>query len=369
MPFARSAKLDARGACNVGLLQQRIGHLHAVQGRVREAGEQVKRAFDGRAGDAWNLRQRVQHEAPARGIGSHHLLDAVLRSVERGNACGHAKRGRGGDAVRLQFHRQLDDRLRRGQPAQAPTGHGIRLAEAVDRDCALGHAWLGGQGIVHRAIEQEIFIDLIADDVEIGCVRDLDDRIHLAARQHAAGGVARAVDHDGFGLGRQVLAQNLFCHQEVFIAGQADVHGDRAIQAHDRVVADPGRFQDHDLIAGIDQRGDGEVERPFAAGGDDDLAGADLDAVFTFQLRGDSLQQFGLALRGWVVGVAGVHGLDRGVNDVLRRLEVRVAAGQGNDIAALRLERARFVGNGDRGRRGNAAQQVRQVIHVFLRYS
>jgi hypothetical protein len=112
--------------------------------RCGEAREDVERALHRRAFDAGNLLHRVEHHAP-RVVDGNHLANALLRASERGDAGGHREAGGGLRAVRLIDARQLDDRLWAGQPAQAPAGHCIGLAEAVDDDRAFGHARLCGQ--------------------------------------------------------------------------------------------------------------------------------------------------------------------------------------------------------------------------------
>ena len=91
-----------------------------------------------------------------------------------------------------------------------------------------------------------------------------------------------------------------------------------------RLVGDPRRVEQDDLVALVDQRLEGLVQRLLAAGGDDHLVGVGVDAVAA-ELRRDRRLEFGDPVRGGVPRVSGVEGLLAGLDDVRRGVEVGLA--------------------------------------------
>ena len=114
-----------------------------------------------------------------------------------------------------------------------------------------------------------------------------------------------------------------------------DVDGDAAQGGGDQRVAGPvGRRDDH-LVAGLEGRREGVVDRLLGAVGDDDLVLVDVEAVVACELAPDraaagagarDLGVFGLAALGCVAG---------GLDDVRRRVEVGFADRERQDVVTL----------------------------------
>src|SRR5213592_4709998 len=90
----------------------------------------------------------------------------------------------------------------------------------------------------------------------------------------------------------------------------------------------------------------------FAAAAHDDLRGFVGQAVLAFEFVGNRLAQFGNAAARGVFGEPFVERLDRGVFDVLRRVEIRLARAETDDVLALGLHLLGLGVDGQSQRRG-----------------
>src|SRR4029079_4382976 len=102
-----------------------------------------------------------------------------------------------------------------------------------------------------------------------------------------------------------------------------DLHRDTAGQPDRLRVRGPVRRRDDDLVARVEDRGEGLVDRLLAAVGHQDLGRVDLVAGVAQRLRGDGGLQLGEAAGRRVAVVLRVRaGLDGGLDDVVRGREV-----------------------------------------------
>ena len=145
---------------------------------------------------------------------------------------------------------------------------------------------------------------------------------------------------------------------------QSDEHRRAAGQHHDVGIAHPvGRRDDH-LVAGIDGGHQRVEQHLLAAGADRDLRGLVVQPVLALELGADRLLELGNAVdRRCTWSCRRLDRLDRGVLDVVRRVEVRLARRQPDDVAALGLQRHGLVGNGDGGGRLDAVERVGDETH------
>jgi hypothetical protein len=67
-------------------------------------------------------------------------------------------------------------------------------------------------------------------------------------------------------------------------------------------------------------------------------------------------------------GAPALDRLDRGLLDVVRRVEIRLAGAEADHVAARLFERARLVGHRDGGRRLDARHGLGQEGHRILRF-
>src|SRR6202012_2988141 len=107
------------------------------------------------------------------------------------------------------------------------------------------------------------------------------------------------------------------------------------------------------------------VEHLLAAGTDDDLRGLVVELVLALELARHRGLEFGNAVHGGVFRrLAVADRLDRGFLDIVGRVEIGLAGAQTDDVATGRFERARFIRNGDGGRRLDAHYLVREKGHL-----
>ena len=80
-------------------------------------------------------------------------------------------------------------------------------------------------------------------------------------------------------------------------------------------------------------------------------------------LAADCLLELGQAVDRGVFGLAAPDRRDRRLLDVVGRVEIGLAGGQADDVAAFGFERHRLVGNGNGGRGLDAIERVRNKAH------
>ena len=102
-----------------------------------------------------------------------------------------------------------------------------------------------------------------------------------------------------------------------------------------------------DVVRLVAQR---EVQRGLAAGRDDDFFRRVRRAVRVLKVLGNGLPQFDDAGRAGVLGEPLLDGLDRRPLDDLRRVEVRLARGEADDVDPLAPQLAGAVVHADRHR-------------------
>ena len=242
--------------------------------------------------------------------------------------------------MRLEVARRLDDVVGADHPAHAPPRHGVGLRDAVD-----DHAGVGDLGHEHghrrelRIAVHQVLVDLVGDDPDAVLGGPATDRGHLVRRVDRARGIGRRDEDEQLGARRARGLELL--HRRAVAAGLVRVDDDgRAACELDRLgVRRPVRRREDRLVAGIQERGEGVVERLLAAVGDEHLARLDVVPAVAQRLGGDGLAELGQARGGGVAVPAGVAaGGDRGLDDVVRRGEVGLAGAEADDGAAGCLE-------------------------------
>ena len=186
-------------------------------------------------------------------------------------------------------------------------------------------------------------------------LRERGDALQLFEAQHAAGGIARRVEHDGAGLRRHPCRHCLRVDPEAVFFAAGHIDRQRAGQADAGVVSHPGRGRDQHLITGV-EAGLGDVENAFLdADGDHHIVNPDCETVVARKLGGDrcaQLRQAG-AHRIDDVGAVLVHGRLAGRLDVGRCVEIRCAGGQADHRLAGRTQLLDAVGHREGGRGRN----------------
>jgi hypothetical protein len=108
------------------------------------------------------------------------------------------------------------------------------------------------------------------------------------------------------------------------------------------------------------------IDALLGAAGHQHLVGLVLDLVVAAELLADGLAQLEDALDGRVLGAPGADGLDRRGLDVLRRIEIRLAGAEADDVAAGALEFLGLGGHGQGRRRLDAGDPLGEAkVHAI----
>ncbi len=94
---------------------------------------------------------------------------------------------------------------------------------------------------------------------------------NLRAVARAAGGIARQIQHEQFAARLPRGAERFGGEREVVLGERRHGHGHAMRERDARMIADVARLVKHHLVAGIDERAEGDVERLAHADGDEDF--------------------------------------------------------------------------------------------------
>ena len=238
--------------------------------------------------------------------------------------------------MRLQVGGARDDVGRPDEPPDPPAGHRVRLGDAVDDDARVGQLRDDDRHRgVHRVAVDEVLVDLVRDDPDAVLDGPAPDGLDLRGRRDGTGGIGRRAPDQRLGARRAGGLELLDRDPVALVLGRHDV--DRhATGKLDRLgVGGPVRRREQDLVAGVEDRGEGGVDRLLAAVGDQDLAGVDGPAAVPSRLAGDrglELKQAtrrGVAVVGRVLARRDCRGHDR-----CRCWEVRLTGPEADDVLA-----------------------------------
>ena len=177
--------------------------------------------------------------------------------------------------------------------ADAPAGHGVGFAAAVDGDDLVsgfgderGRAGVG-------AFVDEVFVNFVADDPESAFGAEGDDLADEIGGEYGSGGIVGGVEDDRLGVG-------LDGGGDVFKGGDAAVFGvsldDARLGTGEEdllIVGAPEGGDEDDFVAGIAEDLEGVVDAVLCAAGDDDLAGFGGEVVLFGEFSGDGLAEGG----------------------------------------------------------------------------
>ena len=140
----------------------------------------------------------------------------------------------------------------------------------MQKNRALGHA---GQrrdaGVL--PLKGQLGVNLVGDHEQVVALGQAGDRLERLAGHRAAGGVGGEVQHERLGLGRDCLLDRLGGDGESVLGEARHGHRHAVGQRDAGRVADIARFVVNDLIAGIDDGPQRDVERLADADADEDL--------------------------------------------------------------------------------------------------
>ena len=217
---------------------------------------------------------------------------------------------------------------RRHRVADAPAGDGVGLRDPRDGDRAVGHAGQRRDRRVAVAVVDDVLVDLVGDREQVVLETHLRDRLQLGPREHLAGGIVRAVEHDGLRARRHGAAQAVGIEAEVGRL-QRHPHGPGARDDAAGAIVFVKRLEDDDFLARIQDRQQRRQHRLGRAAAHGHVAlGIHVHAVELPVLVGDGGSQAGRAPGDGVLVEVAVDGAMRGLEQLPGRREVRHALGE-----------------------------------------
>ena len=179
-------------------------------------------------------------------------------------------------------------------PSDPPSGHGVRLGDPVDDECAVGDLRNdpGHRRELMLSVRQ-VLVDLVGDHPDAVLERPPSDRLHLGGWVDGAARVARRHEEQRLrarGAGRVELLDR---HPELGLLGGR--HHDRLTAGErDRLrVCRPVRRRQQYLVAGVDDRLQRLVHRVLGPVGDEHLRRLAVDARLAAGLLGDGEAKLG----------------------------------------------------------------------------
>ena len=261
-----------------------------------------------------------------------HMLDVGVGGAKSF----HGGRLRGGRGTHNGVLVDLGDDRDQGRGgagvAKPPARHSERLREAVDRNGALPHTVDGGDGGVRRA-EGKLGIDLVGDHENFSIAEHLGNCFEVGALHNCARRVGRVGHNQRLSArgyeGAQLVGGDL---EAVFRLGVQN-YGNTARKTRNGLVADVARLRNDDLVAGVGDGADGDVDGFTAADGNENFVfWIVLKVVFAGEITRDLIAQL---LRSSVRRVARLSVLKR-VNarhtDMPGGTEIGLANAEGYDV-------------------------------------
>jgi len=105
-------------------------------------------------------------------------------------------------SARRERHELVDlaelrhQRGRRHRVADLPAGHMVHLAERADDEAARGKLRVARHALVLHAVEDDVLVDLVAENQDVGAADRVGQRRDVLAVEHRAGRVVGRVDDE-----------------------------------------------------------------------------------------------------------------------------------------------------------------------------
>ena len=234
----------------------------------------------------------------------------------------------------MQLQHLLADRRGRAAVAEAPTGHGIRLGEAVDHNGALPHAGERGDRAVRLSIGQ-LGIDLVREDEHLVRPHEGSDLLKVRARHDRTGRIVGVRKHQHLGAGGDQRLKQRRRDLELVLHLRVERHGNAAHHLDQRRVTDKAGLGHDDLIARVDHGAERHVNGFTAADRDEDLI---LRTVAqpepAVKIGGNACAQLRKSAVGGIVGLVFDDGIHRRIGNVIGRRKIRLPDGERDHVLA-----------------------------------
>ena len=214
---------------------------------------------------------------------------------------------------------------------------------------------------LHAVIDDGV-IRLVGENPQVMLLHDLRNRAHIRLAHHRTRRVAGGVDDNRLRLRRDALLDVGRRHVEAVLLVSRHRHGNRAHDLRLTIVVGKARIRDQNLIARIQQRQHAQRQTLQSAHGHDHVLRLVARPVALLISLGNRLAQHRQTGIRRIVRVILVERLLRRLLDVGRRLKVRLAQRQCDDIVIPR----RQIEHLPDSRRRIRLRQIRQTqFHVF----
>ena len=213
-------------------------------------------------------------------------------------------------------------------------------------------------------IVQQVLVHIVGQNPDVRVRRqDVCQRFQLGLGVGSPGRIRRRIEQEPLGLGRNGFGQNVRLELVAVLEPRLGEYRLAAPVLHDLGVGYPARRRDHNLVAGVDRAHQRIEQHLLAAGPDGYLRGAIFQTVLACELLDDCSLELGDAIDVGVACLALAHGPDGRFHDIRRRIEIRLALAQGDDVAAGRFQLTRFRRHGNGRGRLDAAETVGKKAH------
>jgi len=226
----------------------------------------------GHPGKAEARRRQQVAEQIALGLIERRQFVDVLRVFGHEIGQGELQRGYATEVDVLMHLAQFSRQGRwRDHVAGFPAGDMVGLAKGADHERTQVQLFMGQHAHVGHAVEYQVFVDLIADQVDIAVADQFGQLVQLGAADQRASRVVRGVEDDHARAWRQ---RGLDLLKVQCKALQAQLHMDTASPGQfDRgLIAVVAGIEHDDFIATADHRLDRTEDRSRGTGGDGHFA-------------------------------------------------------------------------------------------------
>src|SRR6516162_7676380 len=365
------AELAEAGACDrrhPGFFQELCLQCPGVEPGTGHVGESVERATRLHAAKPRQAIERRNDHFAALGKRSHHAMDRLARTLQRGDAGELGGRVDAGMAVDREPLGRAEQRLWPDPIAEPPAGHRIGLAPPVEQNHPVADRGVAEQADMLGAIIEDLAVDLVAEHGDLGMALEPGDQpVELAARHDSTGRVGRAVDDQEPRPRGDFVEYFLGAERKAGAFVQRDRHRGGAGETDYALVDREARVRIEDLDPRLAEHQDGKEHRDLAARNDEHEVGGDLDTVAAEEVGRHRGAQRRDAV-GWGVAVMAVgERLAAGLDDVFRGREIGLADPEIDDRAALCGERVGARQHLERGLGSESAHAPGHLQHSLLR--
>ena len=202
-----------------------------------------------------------------------------------------------------------------------------------------------------------MLVNIVGQDPDVRVfLEHVCERLEIGFGIAAAGRVRRRVQDQPAGLGCDRCFQLRRGQFEIGFLRAINDHRYTVEQDYDIRIADPIGCRHNDFVARVQGCHHGVEDDRLAAAADVNFVARVGEAIVALVFANDGVQQFRCAIDAGVAGYAFVEGFLGGIDDMLRRVEIRLAGAERNNVASTGGQVSGFLCDLKGGRRFDGAQ-------------